>query len=432
MTTHDDFDGRLTAWLDGIAPSAEPDALLARVLERTATTSRRPAWAIPERWIPMTSITTPTTALGRFPWRTVALIAALVALLAGAFLVAGSQRQDLPPAFGVAGNGALVYSMDGSIRGVDAPTGAPRTLIPDANTPWFSNDGTRFFFYRGDPATRDAELWLANADGTDAHKLTDAPRTTWVEWSPEGDMLALSNWDDPSAITMIQADGSGSTPLETGLQRVERPIFRPPDGATLTFRGTANGTDWGLYQMHRDGSDLVKLELDPGFLEDQFYGENAPYYFLDHTWDPTGQRLLFHTLEPAPGAPAGPGFRLHLADVDVNGTVTDELILDFDAEMDDEFAALFLPDGERFVYQSIEGTEHRLWLVDTADPTTSRDLGVKAADWFMRTLPSPDGTQVITSQPGPSGAWVVSVDLASGTVTSLDIGEDVSWQRIAP
>ena len=53
MTARDDFDRHLAAWLDDRAPMREPEPLLGQVLARTARTRRRPAWLIPERWIPM-------------------------------------------------------------------------------------------------------------------------------------------------------------------------------------------------------------------------------------------------------------------------------------------------------------------------------------------------------------------------------------------
>ena len=87
MTTNDDFDGRLASWLTTIAPSAEPGGLADRVLEQTARTRRRPAWRIPERWIPMATITTQATSVARPPWRTVALLA-VMSLLAFAGLPA--------------------------------------------------------------------------------------------------------------------------------------------------------------------------------------------------------------------------------------------------------------------------------------------------------------------------------------------------------
>ena len=56
MSTND-ADRLLTAWLDSVAPAREPEHLLGDVLERTSWTRRRPAWRIPERWIPKTTAT---------------------------------------------------------------------------------------------------------------------------------------------------------------------------------------------------------------------------------------------------------------------------------------------------------------------------------------------------------------------------------------
>jgi hypothetical protein len=67
MTARDDFDRYLAAWLTADAPSREPEPLLGRVLARTARTGRRPAWLIPERWIPMSDRTRQRVVIG--PWR---------------------------------------------------------------------------------------------------------------------------------------------------------------------------------------------------------------------------------------------------------------------------------------------------------------------------------------------------------------------------
>ena len=48
-----DFDRLLTAWFDADARVREPDDLLDRTSRRTARTRPRPAWRLPERWIPM-------------------------------------------------------------------------------------------------------------------------------------------------------------------------------------------------------------------------------------------------------------------------------------------------------------------------------------------------------------------------------------------
>jgi len=436
MTTNDDFDSRLASWLTTTAPTAEPDGFADRVLEHTARTPRRPAWRIPERWIPMATITTPTTSLGSPPWRTIALLSVLlVGLVGGAFLLAGA-RQQLPPPFGLAANGVIAYSIDGSIVTAETPTSQPTPIITDTGDdgfPWFAPDGERFAFLRGgDPESPDAQIWIANADGTDVHKLVDADRPVWVEWSPEGDLLMVMSEAMPSSITMVRTDGGGSSVIETDLELVESPTFRPPDGAQITFKGRDANGDMGIYQIGRDGSGIVRLELDPGFQTDLFYYLNKPYYFNDPVWDPTGATLLYHTLEPAPGAVTGPGFRLHVADVDPAGVVAGERIVEFDPLTDDEFHATFLPDGQTIVFETIEVDEHQLWIASTATGASPRPLGVTATD-FIHYQVSPDGTQLIASWSANASAMtdIVQVDIASGTATPLTIRDDYSWQRRA-
>ena len=106
MTARDEYDRHLSAWLAAEAPAREPEHLLGEVLARTARTRRRPAWRIPERWISMSAITSRVAPPPGVPWRAIALTALLIALIAGAVLVAGSLRHRVAPPFGPAANGA--------------------------------------------------------------------------------------------------------------------------------------------------------------------------------------------------------------------------------------------------------------------------------------------------------------------------------------
>jgi hypothetical protein len=184
MTTRDDFDRHLAAWFEASAPSSEPEPLLGQVLARTAHTRRRPAWRIPERWIPMSAITTRSARVSQVPWRTVGLIALLiVTLVAGALLIAGTRRPALPPPFGVAGDGKIMYSFDGDIFVRDTPTGAKTALITGSTidqTPAFSNDGSKFVFGRHEAAGADS-MWIANVDGSAQRRLDIPFAISWFE-----------------------------------------------------------------------------------------------------------------------------------------------------------------------------------------------------------------------------------------------------------
>ena len=65
-----------------------------------------------------------TVLPSRFPVRSLALLAILGLLLVAiaAAIVAVGSRPRLPPAFGPARNGALVYARDGDIFRLDPPT----------------------------------------------------------------------------------------------------------------------------------------------------------------------------------------------------------------------------------------------------------------------------------------------------------------------
>lgn len=437
MTARDDFDRHLSAWLAAEAPPSEPGHLLGEVLARTARTRRRAAWRIPERWIPMSTITTRAATGWRVPIRPLAFVTLLViALVVGAVLIAGAQRRTLPPPFGLAANGQLSFSIDGDIMALDSLDGTPRTIIAGPQQDWgaiYSATGDRLVFVRG--VDGDRNLWVANADGSDQQQLFGPMPTIpgWVEWSPQADVIALTLDDDPSRIRMIRADGSGISVIETGLKTAFSPIFRPPDGRQLTFRGEAPDGTMGIYVIGRDGSDLRRLELDPGFETDPAYAVDAPYYFNAPQWSADGQTMLYHQLEPDPASPEGAGFRIHQATVEPAGEVTDERILEFDRAMDDEMEPTYLPSGDGFTYQTIDNGIYKLWVVSTAPGSRPRQIGAQTSSWQGR-LTSPDGTTLITYFGGVdtgSGWTMRRIDLATGRVTPMTIGDDLSWQRLA-
>ena len=87
---------------------------------------------------------------------------------------------------------------------------------------------------------------------------------------------------------MVRADGSGTFDIDTGLPIAENPVFRPSDGQQMTFRGQATDGTWGIYLIARDGTNMQRLALDPGFETDDHYAENRDYYFFAGAWSPDG------------------------------------------------------------------------------------------------------------------------------------------------
>src|SRR4029079_19639596 len=90
---------------------------------------QRPAWSLPGRWLPMeiTSARVPITRLNMRQLGLLPLIAILVAALFPAYI--GSLQPKLPPPFGVARNGAMLYGSGGDIYQLDPITGVSTALV---------------------------------------------------------------------------------------------------------------------------------------------------------------------------------------------------------------------------------------------------------------------------------------------------------------
>ena len=112
----------MTAWFDAEARVHEPDDLLERTISRTARKRPRPAWLLPERWIPM-ELTMRRVQVPRAA-RYLAILVILLIAAALAYAIVGSHRR-VPAPFGPAANGVVTFATsDGDIATVDPTTGA--------------------------------------------------------------------------------------------------------------------------------------------------------------------------------------------------------------------------------------------------------------------------------------------------------------------
>jgi len=440
MSTND-ADRRLTAWLTDVAPTREPDHLLDAVLEQTARTPRRPAWRIPERWIAMTTITTSAAGAGRVPWRlAVATVLTIIALVAGAILLAGSRQPKVPPPFGPAANGSFAYETSHGVEIRDVH-GAVTTLDVQGYKPAFSRDGTQLAWMRSHGQTADnldrVELLVGGPDGANPRSLGVFDGAEVPVWSPDGASIALESvvGGRPS-LTMIDVRSGKGTVLNLGMA-AQQPAFRP-GGQQLVFRGQPDGGPWGLYLVGVDGTGAVHLALDPGFQGDASYSQadNAEYYFLEPAWSPDGSRLAFHTLEEtsAPGD-LDPGFRVHVAVVDAEGGVWKEVILPVEASIDDELSPRWLPDGSGLIVHRLEegGNWIGRWPVTTALTTGSEQLlALPAGISNLNFEVAPDGKSVAAWDLDTGKSWLLPTDGAPATDAGLTMDYAASWQRTAP
>lgn len=137
--------------------------------------------------------------------------------------------------------------------------------------PSYLPDGRVMF---GAYGNRDPGKWnagfIANADGTDLHRLTpwssgglgDGPGDA----SPDGRWIVRPLPD--GTLGLIHPDGTGAHAIPIGLPHgsiATWPAFSP-DGTKIVFQVASNG-QWDLYTVSRDGSDLVRITDTPNLDE---------------------------------------------------------------------------------------------------------------------------------------------------------------------
>jgi hypothetical protein len=302
MMSTDRFDRELGIALGDLADPQVPD-YLTDILRQTADLRQRPAWASIERWLPM-EITTRPILRPSLPWRQLAFIAALIALVvAGLAIYAGTHQTRLPAPFGPAANGLIPFVSNGDIYLGDPATGQTRPLVTSSAVeggPLTSPDGTRVAFAREVPETTLTDVFVVRIDGSDLHRITPAPIDRLISgtWAPAGDRFAmLHEVGDPVAgcstmecrLTRLDiVDTAGAGALETiasgvGMNDV---LFRPPDGRELAYRALVDGK-WSLFAMTPDGRNEHPIVAPTADAQMDFT-------FIHLAYSPDGRRLYFN------------------------------------------------------------------------------------------------------------------------------------------
>jgi len=119
--------------------------------------------------------------------------------------------------------------------------------------PTWSPDGTRIAF------SRDYDIWVMDADGTDQVNLTDSPELDEYEpdWSPDGNKIAFTEGSS-SDIWVMNADGSRRANLtNTPSVGDDHPAWSP-NGNKIAFESRAD-----IFKMNADGSGQTNLTNTP-------------------------------------------------------------------------------------------------------------------------------------------------------------------------
>jgi Tol biopolymer transport system component len=166
-------------------------------------------------------------------------------------------------------------------------------------TPAWSPDG-RQIAYTG-AGSGFTNIFVMDANGNHQHDISDGVEALDPAWSPDGGRLVYSQASGAAGlrdIWVMNADGSGKTPLTTTSFLDEEGAAWSPDGTKIAF--TSHGDSHSLDRvsvMNADGSDPV--ELTPATAHSQG----------DPTWSPDGSTIAFgengdlYTVSAAGGTP---------------------------------------------------------------------------------------------------------------------------------
>jgi len=315
MTSEQRFERDLPALLADAGLGPRPD-YRDDIVRQTATMRQRPAWTLPERWIPMSVTSSRVASAPRVPLRLIAVAALLILAIVAVLLVSGS-RNHVPAPFGLAANGLIAYSKNGDIYTVDPNTGLATAVVTgsdDDSNPAFSLDGTRMVFLRASPSGLDeGRLVVASVDGSHPVVITPAalPHPSWYSFSPDGAEVAFESGPQ-SAATLWIAKADGSAPprqIDVGMP-IDFPRWRAPDGHEIVFSAAPAGhVEGGLYAV-----DVKTGQLRPILAQTDVAGRGAA------SVSPDGTRLAYSADSPA--VTDQNSYMVHVVEIDGSGDIT--------------------------------------------------------------------------------------------------------------
>jgi hypothetical protein len=432
MTT-DRIERRLPEILEEISVPQVPD-YLDDILSQTARIRPRPGWTFPERWLPMDiALRARGGPLTARTFSVLVLLAVAVALGVAALVFLGSQSRRLPPPYGPASNGSIIYERAGDIFITDAEGHFETSVIGGTATdyaPRWSRDGTTIIF--GRKLSSGTAVMAADADGRNVRQLSPSllhdPEV--AEVSPDGTKLAtIDHGSGGDAARLAILDLVGDRPLRTLDLGTIRPAtdvdWQPPRGDHLVFLGHPDGlaAELALYMVRPDGSGLQRLVVQHG---ESVTDPRTQISFQDLALSDDGRTAAYWnwetTVEP------GRSCFVHVVDLETGR----DRRWTFDPSAACEVHPAFLADG-RIVVERQDDQGFAQLLVAPADASVpGYRIGPEFAyrhrlGWAV----SPDRREVLLVLDFAE-SQLVTIGTGSNRFTKLSLPDAGSWQRLAP
>lgn len=217
--------------------------------------------------------------------------------------IVASAGADITPIYSPDGSEIVFVSERDGQREVYvcAPDGSEERRVTDDPGhdlhPVWSSDGERLLFSsnRGNESPDDYDVYSMLADGTDLVRLTSGPDAdTYASWSPDGTrivtrrMLAASGDNE---VFLLDADGSNADNLSNDPESYDGWPVWSPDGRWIAFSAGPAGRS-----PHR--IQLVELESARRITLTDSWGPGGFVYDTQPCFSPDGKRLVFTRYRP--------------------------------------------------------------------------------------------------------------------------------------
>ncbi len=429
MTTFDRFDPferRIGAAMDDIA-GTRPLDYLDDVFRQTARTAQRPRWSFPERWFNVdTTLARPAPFGRRIPFRALFVLAALLAVVPTTAFYVGTQKR-LPPPYGPAANGQIVFGMEGDLYALDSLTDEPRLLLQaDGDLGGVGNSPDGQLIAYDNVVSGANHIWVADADGRNPRQVLDRAATGHsVAWAPNSQSLAIVTHATRPELWVAPANGSGARLLQLdGLDPWEA-IWDPRQAGILLVRAEQKLTnEVDLYYVDLNGKLLTKIDMTGSM------HNGAEYEFSHIQFSPDGSAIAYNSVEAQ--EPPVNRFRTHVMNRDGTG---DRAIPAPLASRYSQAWAIFSPDGtwlamESWVTQADNTAVNQVAIAPADGSATARWIGPQKAGQGIVKSWSPDGTRLLLCF--CDIGEVYAADPVTGTYDRIPGATDLpDWQRLA-
>jgi Tol biopolymer transport system component len=286
--------------------------------------------------------------------RKILAAAAVVAAIVVAVLTGAGQPARANGEGGTSGRLAFALKDGSGVSNIYSVKPNGNGLVRLTNTtandlcPDYSRDGRLITFCSDRSGS--FQIWAMNADGSNAHMVTNGNRFIFPDYSPDASKIVFSgtasSTDVNQNVYVVNADGTGLAQLTVDGNN-QFPTFSP-NGKKIAFTSDRTGVEQ-VWVMNADGSNQTQLSHS-GIREDQL-----------PDWSPDGKKIAF-----AQGA-VGSG-RIWVMNADGSNPVQ------LTSAPGNDFGTAWSPDGRRiaFVHDFANG-DRSVWTMN-ADGSDQRRL----------------------------------------------------------